>query len=249
MVWGIFKSDAISETYKKMKAEGLKGNQHKLDKNKNGKLDSNDFKKLRGEETEAELDAMIAEVLKASDDAGKWIGDFVKSDNPKFAGKSKEKRKQMALAAYYAAQKKESTDYESFIELDEEVQGEIVKTGAKEIKHANIKDKQDDQDVMEPHSKGEADFLDQHSIEVTDDPAADGAKTGSDKLKHASEPKGNGAGKYDGKGKTGVKESAGEDDSSEEASDEATAVAEEASCSSKGKKKSYSAFKQKVMQK
>ena len=30
--------------------EELKGNQHKLDKNKNGKLDADDFKKLRGEE-------------------------------------------------------------------------------------------------------------------------------------------------------------------------------------------------------
>lgn len=32
--------------------EGLKGSQHKLDKNKNGKLDSQDFKMLRKEETE-----------------------------------------------------------------------------------------------------------------------------------------------------------------------------------------------------
>ena len=119
MVWGLFKPDSVSETYKKMKTEELKGNQHKLDKNKNGRLDSADFKKLRGEETEAELDALIAEVLSADQPAGKWISDFVHSDNPKFAGKSKEKRKQMALAAYYASQKKESTEYESFVELDE----------------------------------------------------------------------------------------------------------------------------------
>ena len=36
--------------------EALKGNQHKLDKNKNGKLDAHDFKLLRKEEDECEYD-------------------------------------------------------------------------------------------------------------------------------------------------------------------------------------------------
>jgi hypothetical protein len=45
----------------------------------------------------------IDEVLTASDPASKWISDFVKSDNPKFAGKSKKERINMALGAYYAA--------------------------------------------------------------------------------------------------------------------------------------------------
>lgn len=44
----------------------------------------------------------IDEVLTKSTTAGETISDFVHSDNPKFKGKSKEKRKQMALAAYYA---------------------------------------------------------------------------------------------------------------------------------------------------
>ena len=44
----------------------------------------------------------IDEVLTKSTPAGEWIHDFVHSDNPKFAGKSAAKRKQMALAAYYA---------------------------------------------------------------------------------------------------------------------------------------------------
>jgi hypothetical protein len=60
---------------------------------------------LTEEEIEDALTCDLMEVLKKSDPAGKWISDFVKSDNPKFAGKSKEKRKQMALAAYYAKQK------------------------------------------------------------------------------------------------------------------------------------------------
>lgn len=40
--------DAVNQVV----SEGLKGNQHKLDKNKNGKLDSQDFKMLRKEEEE-----------------------------------------------------------------------------------------------------------------------------------------------------------------------------------------------------
>lgn len=57
--------------------------------------------------TEEEIDAQIQEVLSKDASAGEWIHDFVHSDNPKFEGKSKEKRKQMALAAYYAKQRSE----------------------------------------------------------------------------------------------------------------------------------------------
>lgn len=90
--------------------EGLVGGQKKLDKNKNGKLDKKDFELLRKEDhdfDDATLDAMIFEVLSKDAKAGEWIHDFVHSDNPKFAGKSKEKRKQMALAAYYSKQNEE----------------------------------------------------------------------------------------------------------------------------------------------
>lgn len=327
MTWGIFKTDSVSEAYKKMKAEEascdkdmkkeeLKGNQDKLDKNKNGKLDKKDFEMLRNEDyddetainksdvpaykrkdnkltltdlekertknkshpetlaknngtknesveqldemefdkngvyrhhakpgvyggsekekhvvdtlagpkksdlekiaakkkvkkedfelfNEKELDMLINEVLSADTSAGKWISDFVHSDNPKFAGKSKEQRKQMALGAYYAAQRKESTDYESFLVLDEAVQGDIVKMDAKEIKHANMKDKQDEAEVMEPHSEGEQDFLDKHSVLVTDEPNKDGTPNGADKANRAEGPKGKGPGSYDAKEKLG----------------------------------------------
>ena len=53
---------------------------------------------------------LVNEVMKKSDPAGKWISDFVHSDNPKFKGKSPEKRKQMALAAYYAKQRNEEVE-------------------------------------------------------------------------------------------------------------------------------------------
>lgn len=42
--------------------------------------------------------------------AGDWIKDFIDSDNPKFAGKSKRERQKMALAAYYARSRNEEVE-------------------------------------------------------------------------------------------------------------------------------------------
>lgn len=71
---------------------------------------------LAKEEEELDLESLteeeLEEVLKKSQPAGEWIKDFVHSDNPKFAGKSKKKRMQMALGAYYTKQKNEETDME-----------------------------------------------------------------------------------------------------------------------------------------
>ena len=79
--------------------EELKGSQHKLDKNKNGKVDSHDFKLLRKESEELE------EKLSVSDGIETWISDFVHSDDPRFEGKSKKERIKMAQGAYYAAKR------------------------------------------------------------------------------------------------------------------------------------------------
>jgi hypothetical protein len=46
----------------------------------------------------------ITEVLSKNAPASDWIHDFVNSDDPRFAGKSKEERIKMALGAYYGAQ-------------------------------------------------------------------------------------------------------------------------------------------------
>lgn len=56
---------------------------------------------MKNEETE-----QLDEVLKVSDGIGAWIKDFIDSDNPKFAGKSKEERRKQAIAAFYAAKRK-----------------------------------------------------------------------------------------------------------------------------------------------
>ena len=45
-------TQSVAEAAKKVWAEELKGNQHKIDKNKNGKVDAHDFKLLRKEDAE-----------------------------------------------------------------------------------------------------------------------------------------------------------------------------------------------------
>ena len=91
--------------------EALVGKQHKIDKNKNGKLDAHDFKLLRKESEELE------EKLSVSDGVDKWISDFVHSNDPKFKGKTKKERIQMALGAFYSAKRGKTN--EEVEELDE----------------------------------------------------------------------------------------------------------------------------------
>ena len=61
----------------------------------------------------------IEEKLSKSDDMGDWVKDFYKSDAPQFKGKSKEKRRQMAIAAKLSA---ESSDiFKALAQVDESV--------------------------------------------------------------------------------------------------------------------------------
>jgi hypothetical protein len=71
---------------------------------------SGNMTKIKKEETEESTMKYIEEKLTAADPASKWISDFVKSDNPKFAGKSKKERIQQALGAYYAVKGKKNEE-------------------------------------------------------------------------------------------------------------------------------------------
>ena len=81
---------------------------------------------------------LVKEVLNPEDDASVWIDDFVKSDDPRFEGKSKEERIKMALGAWYAAQKKESVE-QSAESLEEAAMNAAEKKMAQEI-HKVFKD-------------------------------------------------------------------------------------------------------------
>ena len=79
-----------------------------IEKNSGGMTSAIDRLEKHMNKEEVELDEMINEVLSKDASAGDWIHDFIHSDNPKFAGKSKAERKKMALGAYYGKQNEES---------------------------------------------------------------------------------------------------------------------------------------------
>jgi hypothetical protein len=63
-------------------------------------------KPINGMPTNVKEEAeQVDEVLNPSMGAGKYVKDFQKSDAPQFAGKSKEKRQEMAIAAYLQAKR------------------------------------------------------------------------------------------------------------------------------------------------
>jgi len=83
------------------------------------------FKNLREDSLE--------EVLKAMDPTGKWIHDFVHSDNPKFAGKTKKERIHMALGAAYAAKKQEENVAEAKDPRQYDYEGDMAKSQLRSI--------------------------------------------------------------------------------------------------------------------
>jgi hypothetical protein len=72
--------------------------------------ESKTFDELLEDLNDAQVDKIIYEVLGKDADAGDYIHDFIHSKNPKFAGKSKEMRKKMALGAYYGKHNEEVKD-------------------------------------------------------------------------------------------------------------------------------------------
>jgi len=73
-----------------------------------GEYDDSDNSGMEETMSEEITESEINEVLKKSQPASEWIQDFVNSSNPKFKGKSKGERINMALGAYYAAQRNEA---------------------------------------------------------------------------------------------------------------------------------------------
>lgn len=75
--------------------EALKGNQHKIDANKNGKIDAHDFKLLRNKQAKEEVETvnelkkstLTSYIKKASNDAAVRAYDAADSNDSKTAGK------------------------------------------------------------------------------------------------------------------------------------------------------------------
>lgn len=109
--------DTLGSYLDKKKSEYMKGKtqsgskENAKDIQNMGKAhDKMTLKKMKESFEEPILDELINEVLSKDASAGDWIHDFVHSDNPKFAGKSKAKRKEMALAAYYSKKNEEAVN-------------------------------------------------------------------------------------------------------------------------------------------
>jgi hypothetical protein len=126
--------------------------------------------------TEEAAPQYIEEKLSAADPASKWIHDFVKSDNPKFAGKSKEERIRMALGAKYAAQRNEEVE-----QVDEASNADLRKTAAYKNAMAKIKQgrlareygKKDDDQGMNPSADIKMPQKSQHIKRTSNDKFAD----------------------------------------------------------------------------
>ena len=74
---------------------------------------------------------MYGEALPAGADQGDYIDDFQKSDAPQFKGKSKEKRKDMAIAAYLSKNEE--------VELDEKIAGLVKKSEKSGMSYSILK--------------------------------------------------------------------------------------------------------------
>jgi len=106
--------DTLGSYLDKKKSEYMKGKtqsgskENAKDIQNMGKAhDKMTLKKMKESFEEPILDELIYEVMSKDASAGDYIHDFIHSDNPKFAGKSKAKRKEMALAAYYSKKNEE----------------------------------------------------------------------------------------------------------------------------------------------
>lgn len=104
----LIKKDGSADEVKKhedhIKMHKNEGQKHRFNAHRLGKAQKN------------EATEVVAEKLDPKADAGVWIDDFVNSTDPKFDGKSKEERKQQALAAWYAARREAGIGEEAVTE-------------------------------------------------------------------------------------------------------------------------------------
>jgi hypothetical protein len=139
---GYKKSPAVAAAQKKFDAQAA--GQGKM-RPQAGTLAAKVAAKKLGEETEVQY---IEEKLTAADPASKWISDFVASENPKFAGKSKKERINMALGAYYSA-KRGGDMKEGYDPSSAEIAKMLVKKhGAGNVTKQHILDLEMDRDSM-----------------------------------------------------------------------------------------------------
>jgi hypothetical protein len=110
-----------------------------LDKDGDKKLTKKDFEMLHQKES---IEMPMNEGLKGKP-INAWIKDFVNSKNPKFEGKSKKQRREMAIAAFLKNEKSQGKD--SSVTL---MKGKKSKKGKKSLKEGSGYSMSMDEDYM-----------------------------------------------------------------------------------------------------
>jgi hypothetical protein len=131
----------------------------------------------------------VDEVLKPTTDMGTWIKDFQKSDAPQFKGKSKEKRRQMAIAAKYGAER-EAGMREEAEELDEISKGladKYYRKAAQDIgtRASNAVSQRNNAYRSKQNAKGSHETTSLGTKPMTDDERAAHVKKASDSISNA----------------------------------------------------------------
>ena len=111
-----------------MKDNPVAKNAHKFNKRAAGPHKDKKRALKKGERKHKGSYESVEEKLSASDGVAAWIKDFQQSDAPQFAGKSAEKRKEMALAAYLDAKKgsKEEACWQGYTQKGMKKKGDRV---------------------------------------------------------------------------------------------------------------------------
>lgn len=126
--------------------------------------DTVDLEKATTEYLKGFSEEVINEVLSKSDPKEKWIDDFVKSDNPKFKGKTTKERIKMALGAYYGAQNEENEENKLNEETQEIYRKLIIDALEIDLKSKTLK--KDDSNDNTDDNKNEKDNEDNMEEEI-----------------------------------------------------------------------------------
>lgn len=130
-----------------IRKEELKGKQHKIDKNKNGKIDAHDFKLLRKEEVE-EVDEVSSALLKrAMNKAGNkamWLRSLGQN-NPAFKKSYAQAKKFQAAGIEKEKKEKEAAkntvkeDNEQIDEISRDLARRVIRKSSDEVKYGTPK--------------------------------------------------------------------------------------------------------------
>lgn len=108
-------TQSVADAAAKIMAEELKGNQHKIDKNKNNKIDAHDFKLLRKEDAEQILEY-------ESDKSGRYVhkakpGNYGGSEKPADPFAAVRGPKQSDLSAIEAEKRKKKKKFSEMVDV------------------------------------------------------------------------------------------------------------------------------------